>query len=124
MDAKETVRAVCEALLEKKCLELEVLHVERLTELTEYFVICSATSNTQVKALADNVEWRLKTDHDTRVHHTEGYESAQWMLLDYGCVVVHIFMPDARKFYNLENLWKDGTQIPLDELGIKTPALG
>ncbi len=119
MDVKETVKAVCEALLEKKGTELEVLHVERLTELTEYFVICSASSNTQVKALADNVEWRLKTDHDTRVNHTEGYESAQWMLLDYGCVVVHIFMPEARKFYNLENLWKDGINVPLDELGIE-----
>ena len=95
------------------------LHVERLTELTEYFVICSATSTTQVKALADNVEWHLKYDHDEMPHHTEGYESAQWMLLDYGCVVLHVFMPDARKFYNLENLWKDGTPVTLAELGIE-----
>jgi len=118
MTVQETVKAVCEALLERKAKELEVLHVERLTELTEYFVICSATSTTQVKALADNVEWRLKNDHDTMPHHTEGYDSAQWMLLDYGCVVVHVFMPEARQFYNLENLWKDGTPVSLAELGI------
>ena len=109
MTAKETVKAICEALIEKKAQGIEVLHVERLTELTEYFVICSASSTTQVKALADNVEWHLKYDHDEMPHHTEGYESAQWMLLDYGCAVLHVFMPEARKFYNLENLWKDGT---------------
>ena len=91
----------------------------RLTELTEYFVICSASSTTQVKALADNVEWHLKYDHDEMPHHTEGYESAQWMLLDYGCAVLHVFMPEARKFYNLENLWKDGTPVTLEELGIE-----
>ena len=98
MTAKQTVKAICEALLEKKGVDIQVLQVERLTELTEYFVICSATSTTQVKSLADNVEWRLKYDHETLVHHTEGYESAQWMLLDYGCVVLHVFMPEARKF--------------------------
>ena len=119
MTAKETVKAICEALIEKKAQGIEVLHVERLTELTEYFVICSASSTTQVKALADNVEWHLKYDHDEMPHHTEGYESAQWMLLDYGCAVLHVFMPEARKFYNLENLWKDGTPVTLEELGIE-----
>ena len=73
MTAKETVKAICEALQEKKAQEIQVLQVERLTELTEYFVICSATSTTQVKALADNVERRKKYDHETLVHHTEGY---------------------------------------------------
>ncbi len=119
MTAQETVKLICKALLERKAKELEVLHVERLTELTEYFVICSATSTTQVKALADNVEWRLKTDHGITPHHTEGYESLQWMLLDYGSVIVHIFMPEAREFYNLEKLWKDGVAVPLTELGIQ-----
>ena len=119
LTAQETVKAICEALIEKKAQGIEVQHVERLTELTEYFVICSATSTTQVKALADNVEWHLKYDHDVMVDHTEGYESAQWMLLDYGCAVLHVFMPEARKFYNLGNLWKDGTPVSLEELGIE-----
>ena len=69
--------------------------------------------------MKDNVEWHLKYDHDEMPHHTEGYESAQWMLLDYGCAVLHVFMPEARKFYNLENLWKDGTPVTLEELGIE-----
>jgi len=118
LTAQKTVKAICEALLEKKGQDVQVLKIEELTSLTEYFVICSATSTTQVKALADNVEWRLKYDHETMPHHVEGYESNQWILLDYGCVLVHVFMPDARKFYNLENLWKDGVSIPLDEMGI------
>ena len=113
MTAKQTVKAICEALLEKKAQDIQVLQVERLTELTEYFVICSATSTTQVKSLADNVEWRLKYDHETVVHHTEGYESAQWMLLDYGCVVVHVFDNEARAFYSLERLWSDGKPVDL-----------
>ena len=119
MTAQQTAKEICEALLEKKGQDVQVLQVERLTELTEYLVICSATSTTQVKALADNVEWRLKYDHETLVHHTEGFESNQWVLMDYGCVVLHVFMPEARKFYNLENMWKDGTPVPLAELGIK-----
>lgn len=122
MTAQQTVKAICEALLEKKGKEMQVLHIEEITTLTEYFVICSASSTTQVKALADNVEWRLKNDHQTMPHHTEGYESAQWMLLDYGCVLVHVFMPEARQFYNLENLWKDGVAVPLSELGISEEA--
>lgn len=119
MTAQETVKAICEALLEKKSTKISILQVEHLTELTEYFVICSASSTTQVKALADQVEWRLKNDHNTPVHHIEGYESAQWMLLDYGCVVAHIFMPEAREFYKLENLWKDGKVIELSEFGLQ-----
>lgn len=119
MTAQQIVKAICEALSEKKGQDIEVLHVERLTELTEYFVICSAGSTTQVKALADNVEWRMKNDHGIMPHHTEGYESNQWILLDYGYALVHVFMPEARKFYNLENLWKDGIPVPLAELGIE-----
>ena len=118
MNAQETVKYICEALLEKKGKEIEVMHIEHLTTLTEYFVICSATSSTQVRALADNVEWRMKTDHGVMVHHTEGFESSSWILLDFGCVLVHVFLPEARQFYNLENLWKDGTAVPLAELGV------
>lgn len=115
---KETVKYICQALLEKKGRELQVLYVEEKTSLTEYFVICSATSTTQVKALADNVEWHLKTDHGLMPHHTEGFESAQWILLDYGSVLVHVFMPEAREFYKLENLWKDSQRVALADLGI------
>ena len=119
MNAQETARYICEALLERKGKEIDVLHVEHLTSLTEYFVICTATSTTQVKALADSVEYHLEYDHDITPHHIEGFESSTWILLDYGSVLVHVFVPEARKFYNLENLWKDGTPISLKELGVQ-----
>ncbi len=119
MNAQETARYICEALLERKGREIDVLQVEHLTTLTEYFVICTATSTTQVRALADSVEYHLKYDHDTMPHHVEGVESSSWILLDYGSVLVHIFVPEAREFYNLENLWKDGTRISLKELGVE-----
>lgn len=122
MTAQETVKHVCEALLERKGKDIQALHIEHLTTLTEYFVICSATSTTQVKALADNVEFRMKTDHNVMPHHTEGFESAQWILLDYNSVLVHIFMPEAREFYKLENMWKDGVPVPLSTLGITQEA--
>jgi ribosome-associated protein len=123
MTALEQVKHIIEALQERKGQEIEVLKVEQLTTLTEYFVFCSATSTTQVKALADSVEFHMKNDHDIMVHHTEGFESAQWILLDFGAVVVHIFLPESRKFYNLENLWKDGVPVALSELGLKDESI-
>ena len=119
MDAKELVKYACEALLERKGHYLEVLHIEQLTTLTEYFVICSATSTTQVKALADSVEFHLKNDYGVMPHHVEGFESSSWILLDYGSMLVHIFLPETRDFYRLENLWKDGEKIALSELGVE-----
>ena len=118
LTAQETVKAICEALIEKKAQGIEVLHVERLTELTEYS-LSAPRPRPAGQGTRDNVEWHLRYDHDEMPHHTEGYESAQWMLLDYGCAVLHVFMPEARKFYNLENLWKDGTPVTLAELGIE-----
>ena len=119
MDARELVKYTCEALLERKGQEIEVLHIEQLTTLAEYFVICSATSTTQVKALADNVEFHLKNDHDIMPHHVEGFESSSWILQDYGSVLVHIFLPETRDYYRLENLWKDGEKVSLAELGVE-----
>ncbi len=119
MEAKQQVKHICEALLERKGREIEVLRIEELTTLAEYFVICSATSTTQVKALADSVEFHLKHDHDIMPHHVEGFESSSWILLDYGGVLVHIFLPETRDFYRLENLWKDGEKISLSDLGIE-----
>lgn len=118
MDAKELVKYTCDALLERKGRDIEVLHIEQLTTLTEYFVICSATSTTQVKALADSVEFHLKNDHGVMPHHVEGFESSSWILLDYGGMLVHIFLPETRDFYRLENLWKDGEKVPLADLGV------
>ena len=116
MENKTYIKAIVNALENKKGQDVQVLKVADLTALTEYFVICTATSTTQVKALSDEVEFRLKTDLDLMPHHIEGHDSASWILLDYGFVIVHVFLEEARSFYSLEKLWKDAVQIPMDEL--------
>ena len=115
MNANEIVKHICEELLEHKAQDLEVLHIEHLTTLTEYFVICTGTSNTQINALCDAVEKEL-TEKGEEPLHREGYRGGTWVLLDYGCVVVHVFNDEARKFYSLEHLWADGEEVDLSAI--------
>lgn len=115
-DTRTYVKAAVRALDSKRGEDIQVLKVGDLTTLAEYFVICAATSTTQVKTLADEVEFRLKTDYGVVPHHIEGHDSASWILIDYGFALVHVFLQEARDFYGLEKLWKDAAQIPLDEL--------
>ena len=110
------IKAAVQALDSKRGQDIQVLKVADLTTLAEYFVLCTATSTTQVKTLADEVEFRLKTDYGVLPHHIEGHDSASWILLDYGFALVHPFLQSARSFYSLEKLWKDAVRIPLDEL--------
>ncbi|WP_432617676.1 ribosome silencing factor [Butyricicoccus sp.] len=113
---RDYVKAMVNAMDSKRGEDIQVLKVADLTSIAEYFVICSATSTTQVKTLADEVEFKLKTDYDVMPHHVEGHDSASWILLDYGFALVHVFLESAREFYGLEKLWKDATAIPLEEL--------
>lgn len=110
------IKAAVQALDSKRGQDIQVLKVADLTTLAECFVLCTATSTTQVKTLADEVEFRLKTDYGVLPHHIEGHDSASWILLDYGFALVHVFLESARSFYSLEKLWKDAVRIPLDEL--------
>lgn len=110
------VKAAVKALDSKRGQDIQILKVADITALTEYFVICTASSTTQVKTLADEVEFRLKTDYGIMPHHIEGHDSASWILMDYGFALIHVFLEDARNFYSLEKLWKDAVQIPIDEL--------
>lgn len=113
---RDYVKAMVNAMDSKRGEDIQVLKVADLTSIAEYFVICSATSTTQVKTLADEVEFKLKTDYNVMPHHVEGHDSASWILLDYGFALVHVFLESAREFYSLEKLWKDATAIPLEEL--------
>ena len=102
------VKAMAEALESKKGQDIEVLKVSELTSLTEYFVICTATSTTQVKALADNVSEEL-AKCDVFPRRTEGYGEGRWCVMDFGDVMVHIFHEQDREYYLLERLWADGS---------------
>lgn len=114
MTSKELAGKIVKILDSKKALDIRVIGISDLTIIADYFVLATGTSNTQVKALADEVEYQLK-QQDIMPNRIEGYNSSSWILVDYGNVVVHIFQKDTRDFYSLERLWADGEQIDINE---------
>lgn len=113
MEALMLAKLAVKALDDKKALDIKLLKVEDLTVLTDYFVIATGTSSTHVKALADEVEAKL-TENGIEPGHVEGNRSRDWILLDYGSVVVHVFYPEAREYYALEHLWADAQPVELE----------
>lgn len=96
----------------KKALDLRVLDLQGLTSFTDYFVICSGSNPRQIQAIADEVERRLKQQGRTPLG-VEGYEHAEWILVDYGEFLVHIFSEAARAYYDLERLWRKAKPVAL-----------
>lgn len=113
MDSYTLAARVARLLDDKKAQEVKVLKVRDLTVLTDYFVIASGTSSTQVKSLAEEVEYQLE-QAGVKVLRSEGYDAKNWILLDYGEVIVHVFYPQAREFYDLEHLWADADPVDID----------
>jgi ribosome-associated protein len=109
-DTAARVREAVASAEDRKAVDLKVLHLEKVSDFTDYFLICSGTSERQVKAIADAVQERLRTDQ-VRPLHVEGYNRGQWVLLDYGDLVVHIFQDEPRRFYALERLWGDAPDV-------------
>ena len=105
-NAKELAEAIAEALDAKKARDIKVLYVEDKTVISEYFVVCTGNSSTQVKALAGEVEYRLGL-RGVEPYSVEGRDNNSWLLLDYSNVIVHIFSREAREFYNLDKLYED-----------------
>ena len=112
MESKQLVQQIVTTLDKHKAGDIQVLGVRDLTVIADYFVIATGTSSTQVKALADYVEFELSEQGVTPAR-VEGYQSSNWILLDYHQVIVHVFYGETREFYNLEHLWKDGAKLPL-----------
>ena len=104
------VRLAVESAEEKKATDIRLLRLSAITEFTDYFVICSGGSSRQNQAIADEVTERLK-QVGLRPQHTEGYTTAEWILIDYGTFIVHIFTGSAREFYDLERLWRDAERV-------------
>ncbi|MGN1002234.1 MAG: ribosome silencing factor [Oscillospiraceae bacterium] len=115
MTPKEIAETVVKTLDGKKAHDIRLLRTTDVTVLADYFVICTATSTTQIRTLADEVEAVLEEKGETKLHR-EGHREGGWVLLDFGCVVVHLFMDEARKFYNLERLWADAEEVDLSAL--------
>ncbi|MGE5082500.1 MAG: ribosome silencing factor [Acidobacteriota bacterium] len=115
-ELKQQVSAAIQACLEKKAEELSILEMEKGSgAFTDYFVLCSGTNPRQVQAIADEVELRLKKA-GLRPTHVEGYTQAEWVLIDYVDFVVHVFSDKARKFYDLERLWKSARRLEPGDL--------
>ncbi len=115
-DSKLQVSEAIRACLEKKAEEITVLELEKGSgAFTDYFLVCSGTNPRQVQAIADEVELRLKAAN-LRPAHVEGYKQAEWVLLDYVDFVVHVFSEKARKFYDLERLWKTAKRLEVGDL--------
>lgn len=114
MKSEQILKAAAKALDNKKAENLSAVSVEDLTSLAEYFLIATATSNTHVRALTDEVEDTLEALGE-KPHHIEG-KSSGWIVLDYRSVIVHIFTPEQREFYGLDRMWSDGEIIDLKNI--------
>lgn len=110
MTSFESAIKLAKALDSKKGIDITVLRTGDLTTLADYFVICSGTSNTQIKALSDACE-KAMDEAGEPAHHVEGHRDGTWVLLDFSTVIVHVFTDEARKFYDLERLWADAEQV-------------
>ena len=118
-DLKRQVAAAIAACEDKKAGDIATLELDKVhSGFTDYFVICSGSNPRQIQAISDEVEQRL-SKAGLRPTHTEGYQQAEWVLLDYVDFVVHIFSEKARKFYDLERLWKSAKRLSLSELTTK-----
>ncbi len=108
-EEKKLLESIIEGIREKKGEEIvQISLLELENSITDYFVICHAQSGRQVDAIADNIEKRLHKNFNEQVIHKEGFSQAEWILLDYSNIVVHVFQKDVRNQYQLEDLWGDG----------------
>lgn len=112
--SKEKAFKIAKFLDNKKALDIKILELKDLTIITDYFIISSAESITQVKALTEYVEEQMKKS-GFKPLGIEGFEYAHWVLLDYGDVIVHIFLEETRHYYDLERLWLDAPRIPFQQ---------
>ena len=114
MQTEKMLEIAANALNEKKALDLAAIKVSDLTVITEYFLMTSATSSTRVRALSEEVEDKLSKE-GVEPLRIEG-RGTNWVLLDYGAIIVHVFTKDAREFYNLDRIWDDGEHVELSEI--------
>ena len=112
---KEMVRLAIQSLEDKKGEDIRIIDIREVSVLADYFIIASGSNANQVQAMTDNVEEDLgKAGYEPR--QIEGYRSANWILMDYGDIIVHVFCREDRLFYDLERIWRDGRSLEVEEL--------
>ena len=114
MNELELTKAIAKVLDKKKALDIKAIHITEYSIVADYFIVASGTSNTHVKSLADDLEYELK-QQGVEPDHIEG-RATGWIFLDYGSVIVHVFTPESREYYNLERLWSDAQTVDLSDV--------
>lgn len=115
MNQNEKLKIIAKAADSKRADDIKIIKIADLTIISDYFVSANGNSSTQTKAIADEIEFKMK-EAGVSPLRTEGYQGANWIILDYGDIVVHVFYKETREFYNLERLWNDGEEIDVDDL--------
>lgn len=114
MTSKELTKLAIEALEDKKAEDIQVIDISEVSVIADYFIIANGTNRSQIQALSDNVEEALGRA-GTPARQIEGYNTANWVLLDFGDVIVHVFDKENRLFYDLERIWRDGKKVDTEE---------
>lgn len=114
-NSTEMVKAAITALEDKKAEDIKVINISDVSVLADYFVIASGTNRSQVQAMVDNVDETLgRLGYEKK--QTEGYDTANWILMDYSDIIVHVFDNENRQYYNLERIWRDGKEVDIQSL--------
>ena len=107
--SSKIIKTIIAAIQEKKGENIISLDLRKINEaVADFFIVCEASNSTQIRAIGENVEYRVKEKCEEAPYHHEGYSSLHWILIDYVNVVVHVMLPENRKFYKLEEMWSDG----------------
>ena len=115
--AKEVIEQIIEGIQDKKGKEIVIVDMLKLgNSICDYFVICQGNSPTQVSAITDSIEDTVRVNCGRKPYAVDGLRNAQWVAMDYGVILVHIFLPDTRKFYDIEHLWADATVTTIPDL--------
>jgi ribosome-associated protein len=115
MTSKELAKIAYNALDDKKGVNISIIDISEISTIADYFIIAGGNNENQVKALADNVEEQLYKAECTP-NHIEGYSNANWILMDFNDIIIHVFNEEDRLFYDLERIWRDGKQINITDL--------
>ena len=115
MESKELAKKAYAFLDEKKAVDIKIIDISKISVIADYFIIAGGSNARQIKALADNVEEKLGKD-GVVPKSIEGYQSANWILMDYADVIIHIFNQEERLFYDLERIWTDGNFVAVEDL--------
>jgi ribosome-associated protein len=111
---KTTAKQIVGFALEKKAFDVKLMDLRKITSMTDFFIVCSGSTGTQVKAIADSVTENCKKA-GMSIHNVEGYDSLRWVLIDLVDVVIHVFQPEVRNYYQLERLWGDAPTDDFDD---------